>query len=128
MSSLPANDFFTEGLVEELISGLARLNGVRVAARTSSKAFRTSELDAREIARRLNVTALLEGSLRQSDQRIRITVQLVDGADGCHLWSERYERQLADPFTLQDELTRLIVEGVEGRLTRLCDRDIPRPV
>jgi TolB-like protein len=128
MSSLPANDFFTEGLVEELISGLARLNGVRVAARISSNAFRTSELDAREIARRLNVTALLEGSLRQSDQRIRITVQLVDGADGCHLWSERYERQLADPFTLQDELTRLIVAGVEGRITRLCDRDIPRPV
>jgi TolB-like protein len=126
MSSLPANDFFTEGLVEELMSGLARLNGVRVAARISSNAFRTLDLDAREIARRLDVSALLEGSLRQSDQRIRLTVQLVDAADGCHLWSERYERQLADPFAVQDELTRLIVEGVEGRLTWLRERDMPR--
>ena len=126
-SPLPGNDFFTEGLVDELMSGLARLDGVRVAARTSANAFRTTELDAREIARRLNVSALIEGSLRQSDDRIRLTVQLVDAADGCHLWSERYERQLTDPFAVQDELARVIVEGVEGILTSLRTRGAARP-
>jgi adenylate cyclase len=79
------------------------------------------------IARRLNVSALCEGSLRQSDDRIRLTVQLVDATDGCHLWSERYERQLADPFAVQDELARLIVEGVEARLAWLRTRGAARP-
>ena len=125
LSSLPANDFFAEGLVEELMSGLARLEGVRVAARTSGNAFRTTELDAREIARRLNVSALIEGSLRQSDDRVRLTVHLVDATDGCHLWSERYERQLTDPFGVQDELSRLIVDGVEARLAWLRTRGAP---
>ena len=124
LSSLPANDFFAEGLVEELMSGLARLDGVRVAARTSGNAFRTTELDAREIARRLNVSALIEGSLRQSDERVRLTVHLIDATDGCHLWSERYERQLTNPFGVQDELMRLIVDGVESRLAWLRARRV----
>jgi TolB-like protein len=127
LSALPVHDFFTEGLVEELMSGLARLDGVRVAARTSAHAFRTTGLDAREIARRLNVSALIEGSLRQSDDRIRLTVQLVDAADGCHLWSERYERQIGDPFAVQDELSRLIVDGVEQRLAGLRSREAAPP-
>lgn len=127
LSSLAANDFFAEGLVEELMSGLARLEGVRVSARTSANAFRTTGLDAREIARRLNVSALIEGSLRQSDERIRLTVHLVDAADGCHLWSERYERQLTNPFAVQDELSQLIVDGVEARLAWLRTRGAAPP-
>jgi len=127
LSSLPANDFFAEGLVEELMSGLARLDGVRVASRTSGNAFRTTELDAREIARRLDVSALIEGSLRQSDERVRLTVHLIDATDGCHLWSERYERQLTNPFAMQDELSRLIVDGVEARLAWLRTRGAARP-
>jgi TolB-like protein len=123
----PADDFFSEGLVDELMSALGRLAGVRVAARTSANAFRSTELDATEIARRLNVSALIEGRLRRSDDRIRLTVQLVDAADGCHLWSERYERQLGDPFAVQDELTRLIVDGVEQRLTGLRGRGAAQP-
>jgi TolB-like protein len=127
LSSLPANDFFAEGLAEELMSGLARLDGVRVAARTSGNAFRTTELDAREIARRLNVSALIEGSLRQSGERVRLTVHLVDATDGCHLWSERYERQLTNIFAVQDELCRLIVGGVEARLAVLHTRGAAGP-
>lgn len=122
LSSLPANDFFAEGLAEELMSGLARLDGVRVAARTSGNAFRTTELDAREIARRLNVSTLIEGSLRQSDEHVRLTVHLIDALDGCHLWSERYERKLTNIFAVQDELSRLIVGGVEARLAWLRTR------
>lgn len=127
LSSRRANDFFAEGLVEELMSALARLDGVRVSARTSGNAFRATELDAREIARRLNVSALLEGSLRQSDDRIRLSVHLVDAADGCHLWSERYERQLVDPFAVQDELTQLIVKSIERPLAWLRTRGAVRP-
>jgi TolB-like protein len=119
LSPLPANDFFAEGLAEELMSRLAGLDGVRVAARTSGNAFRTTELDAREIARRLNVSALIEGSLRQSDEHLRLSVHLIDAIDGCHLWSERYERQLTNIFAVQDELSRLIVGGVEARLAAL---------
>lgn len=127
LSAVPANDFFADGLAEELMSGLARLDGVRVAARTSVNAFRGTELDAREIARRLHVSALLEGSVRQSDDRVRLTVHLVDATDGCHLWSERYERQLTNPFAVQDELSRLIVEGVEARIAGLRTRGAARP-
>jgi TolB-like protein len=127
LSALPANDFFAEGLAEELISGLARLDGVRVAARTSGNAFRATELDARDIARRLNVSALIEGTLRQSDGHVRLTVHLIDAIDGCHLWSERYERRLTDTFALQDELSRLIVGGVEASLGRLRARGAAAP-
>lgn len=127
LSSVSASDFFVEGLAEELMSGLARLDGVRVAARTSVNVFRTTDLDAREIARRLNVSALLEGSLRQSDDRVRLTVHLIDAADGCHLWSERYERQLTSLFAVQDELSRLIVDGVAARLAWLRTRGAARP-
>ncbi len=127
LSALSANDFFAEGLVEELMSALVRLDGVRVLARTSANAFRTPGLDAREIARRLNVSALIEGSLRQSDERIRLTVHLVDAADGRHLWSERYERQLTNPFGVQDELSQLIVDGVEARLAWLRTRGAAPP-
>jgi TolB-like protein len=127
LSSLPANDFFAEGLVEELMSGLARLEGVRVAARTSGNAFRATELDAREIARRLDVSALIEGTVRQSDERVRLTVHLIDATDGCHLWSERYERRLTNPFEVQDELSRLILDGVEASLAGLRTRGPARP-
>jgi TolB-like protein len=122
LSSADRNDYFAEGLVEELMSGLARLEGVRVAARTSTHAFRNTELDAREIGRRLEVGALLEGSVREAEDRIRLTAQLIDARDGCHLWSDRYERPLADVFAVQDELTGLILGGVEGPLARLRSR------
>jgi TolB-like protein len=119
LSSVPGNDFFSEGLTEEVMTGLAQLAGVRVAARTSVNAFRKDELDAREIGRRLGVGALLEGSIRQSGDRVRLTAQLMAASDGCHLWSEKFERRVEDPFAVQDELAQAIVQGVRGSLAGL---------
>ncbi len=116
LSPAATNDYFAEGLTEELMSALARLTGVRVAARSSVSAFRHTDLDAREIGRRLGVNALIEGSIRQAGERIRLTAQLVNVTDGCQLWSERYERPAEQPFAVQDELAGLIVKAIEARL------------
>lgn len=116
LSPAATNDAFAEGLTEELMGALARLNGVRVAARSSVNALRHTDLDARELGRRLGVSALVEGSIRQAGDRIRLTAQLVNVADGCQVWSERYERPTEPPFAVQDELTGLIVRAVEARL------------
>jgi TolB-like protein len=117
-------DDVAEGLTEELMSALARLPGFRVAARTSVNAVRRTELDARELGRRLGVSALIEGSVRQAGTRLRLTAQLVDVAEGCQLWSERYERSAESPFALQDELAGLIVKEVAARLTP-CRATLP---
>lgn len=118
LSPAATNDYFAEGLTEELMSALARLTGVRVAARSSVNAFRGTDLDARELGRRLGVSALIEGSIRQAGEQIRLTAQLVNVADGCQLWSQRYERSAEPPFAVQDELAGLIVKAVEARLRR----------
>ncbi|MGH7629560.1 MAG: BTAD domain-containing putative transcriptional regulator [Gemmatimonadales bacterium] len=116
LSAAATNDYFAEGLAEELMSALGRLAGVRVAARSSVNALRHTDLDARELGRRLGVSALIEGSVRQAGERIRLTAQLVNVADGCQLWSERYERPAEQPFAVQDELAGLIVKAVQARL------------
>ena len=103
------NEYFSDGMTEELSNALARVPGLRVAARTSAFAFKGKGLDAREIAQRLGVAALVEGSVRKIGNRIRLTAQLIDAADGCHMWSETYERALDDVFALQEELARAIV-------------------
>ena len=106
------NEYFSDGMTEELSNALARVPGLRVAARTSAFAFKGKDLDAREIAARLGVSALVEGSVRKIGNRIRLTAQLIDAADGCHLWSETYERTLDDVFALQEELARAIVAAL----------------
>ncbi len=103
------NEYFSEGMTEELSNALARVPGLRVAARTSASAFKGKDLDAREIAARLGVDTLVEGSVRKIGNRIRLTAQLIDATDGCHLWSEAYERTLEDVFALQEQLARAIV-------------------
>jgi serine/threonine-protein kinase len=103
------NEYFSDGMTEELSNALARVPGLRVVARTSAFAFKGKDLDAREIAVRLGVQTLVEGSVRKIGNRIRLTAQLIDAADGCHLWSETYERTLDDVFALQEELARAIV-------------------
>ena len=119
LSPLPGNDYFAEGLTEELRSALAGLEGVKVAARMSVNAFRKADLDAREIGRRLNVAALLEGSVRQAGDHVRLSVQLIDATDGCHIWSQKYERVVTDVFSVQDEVTGLIVAGIRDALAGL---------
>lgn len=119
LSENPGNAYFAEGLGEELMSALARVKGLRVVARSSVATLRNSDLDARELGTRLGARALVEGTIRQADDRLRLSVRLVDATDGCHLWSERYERKVGDVFAAQDQLTESIVVGMREVLGRL---------
>jgi len=110
------NDFFCDGLSEELINILAQTSNLKVAARTSSFSFREKGIDISEIGRKLNVANVLEGSVRKSGNRIRITAQLINVADGYHLWSERYDRQMEDIFDIQDEISLAIFEALKVKL------------
>jgi serine/threonine protein kinase/tetratricopeptide (TPR) repeat protein len=109
MSPDRTQEYFAEGMAEEIIHALARIEGVRVVARTSSFAVKGKGLDVREIGRVLNVGTVLEGSVRSSGSRLRITAQLITVDDGFHLWSERYDREAGDVFAIQDGITAAIV-------------------
>ena len=111
------DQYFADGLADEIITALSRVPVLRVTARTSSFAFRGKERDIREIGRRLNAGTVLEGSFRRSGSRIRVTAQLVETSEGYHLWSERFDRDLTDVFSIQDDITRAIVNAVRVRLT-----------
>ena len=119
MSGDPENEFFGDGMAEEITNALARVPGLRVAARTSSFMFKGKSHDLRAIGEQLNVNAVLEGSVRRAGNRVRITAQLVSVNDGYHLWSERYDRELTDIFMIQDE----IATAIAGRLAAAL-RDI----
>jgi TolB-like protein/Tfp pilus assembly protein PilF len=112
------NEYFSEGMTEEILNSLARVPGLKVASRTSSQAFHRQNLDVRSIANRLEVRAVLEGSVRRAGQRIRITAQLINAADGYHLWSEIFDREVADVFAVQDEISRAIVSALEIELSK----------
>ncbi len=116
MSADPENDFFCEGLAEELINDLANVSGLRVVARTSSFAFKNKALNVQEIGRKLQVDHILEGSVRKAGRQVRIVAQLVNAADGYHIWSQRYDRVLDDVFDVQDELALNIVEVLKIKL------------
>ena len=109
MSSEQDQQYFSDGLAEEIINLLAQIRGLKVIARTSAFAFRGKEQDVRGIAAALGVTHVLEGSVRRAGNRLRVTGQLIDAADGTHLWSERYDRELIDVFAVQDEISAAIV-------------------
>ncbi|HYL36061.1 MAG TPA: protein kinase [Bryobacteraceae bacterium] len=111
------NEYFSDGLAEEIINVLARIPGLKVIARTSAFAFRGKELDVRKIAEMLGVRSILEGSVRRSGSRIRVTAQLISADDGSHLWSDRYDRELADVFALQDEIAGAIATALTTKLT-----------
>jgi serine/threonine-protein kinase len=117
MSADPEQEYFSDGLAEEIINLLARIAGLKVIARTSSFVFRCKEQDVRKIADTLNVTHILEGSVRRSGSRIRVTTQLIDAADGTHLWSERYDRELSDIFAVQDEISAAIAKALRVKLS-----------
>jgi TolB-like protein/Tfp pilus assembly protein PilF len=116
ISNDPDNEYFCDGLAEELLNALSKINALRVAARTSAFSFKGKDADIREIGQRLNVGAVLEGSVRKSGNRLRITAQLINIADGYHLWSERYDRELKDIFDIQDEITLAIVDALKVKL------------
>jgi serine/threonine protein kinase/Tfp pilus assembly protein PilF len=102
------NEFFSEGITDEIINALAQVQGLRVAARSSSAGFKGSHVSPKEIGERLKVRTILEGSVRKAGDRVRITAQLINAADGYHLWSQTYERTISDVFAVQDELARAI--------------------
>ena len=109
MSNNIEDEYFSDGIAEELLNGLAKLEGLHVTARTSSFAYKGSTMDMREIGTQLNVVHILEGSVRRSDDMLRITAQLIDAKTGFHIWSETYDRQRTDIFQIQDEISQAIV-------------------
>jgi serine/threonine-protein kinase len=120
LSAEPEQEYFCDGVSEEIIHALAHVEGLRVVARTSSFAFKGRSEDIRQIGASLNVRTVLEGSVRKSGDRLRITAQLVDVADGCHLWSERFDRRLEDVFAIQDAISLAIVDHLK---IELLDRE-----
>jgi serine/threonine-protein kinase len=108
MSRDPDDEYFSDGLAEEIINALVKVRGLKVIARTSAFAFKGQNTDIRKIAEILGVTNVLEGSVRRAGNRIRVTAQLIAAADGTHLWSERYDRQMEDLFAMQDEIASAI--------------------
>jgi serine/threonine-protein kinase len=113
MSADPENEYFADGITEEIINVLAHLEGLRIAARTSSFSFKGKAAALSEIGSKLNVEVILEGSVRKSGDHIRITAQLVKVSDGYHLWSETYDRRFGDIFQIQDEIAAAIVHQME---------------
>lgn len=122
MSADPENEFLSDGITEDLITALSRVPGLRVPARTSAFVFKGKTEDIRAIGQKLNVETVLEGSLRQAGRRLRVTAQLINVSDGFHLWSERYDREMADVFAIQDEINEAIVGALKVRLTGQADR------
>jgi len=118
MSADKDNEYFCDGLSEELINSLSHIHELRVAARTSAFSFKGKDLDIREIGKLLNVQAILEGSVRKAGERLRITAQLVSVADGYHLWSEKYDRAMDDIFAVQDEISLEIVDKLKVKLLK----------
>jgi adenylate cyclase len=124
MSGDAEQDYFCDGLVEDIITTLSKLMGLRVIARNSSFVYKGRAVDIREAAKQLGVRYVLEGSVRKSGNRIRITAQLIDAMDGAHLWAERYDRAIDDIFAIQDEITLVLatemqVKLIEGEQARL---------
>jgi eukaryotic-like serine/threonine-protein kinase len=117
MSGDPDNDYFGDGIAEELINLLTGVKGLRVASRTSAFVFKETKADPRTIGQTLNVQTVLTGSVRKVGNRLRITAQLINAADGYHLWSDRYDREMADVLAIQDEISQTIVNALQIRLT-----------
>jgi serine/threonine-protein kinase len=116
MSGDKEQEYFSEGLAEEIINALAQVPDLKVIARTSAFAFKGQNTDIRRIAEALGVTSILQGSVRKAGNRIRVTAQLITAADGSHLWSQRYDREMEDVFAVQDEISQAIAEALKVKL------------
>src|SRR4029077_4766666 len=127
MSPQHDQDFFCEGIAEEALNAVSKGRALRVASRTSSFAFKGKSEDISEIGRKLKVATVLEGSVRKAGNRLRVTAQVVSVADGYHLWSERYDRDLQDVFAIQDEIAENIVRALRVVLSEEEKRTIEAP-
>lgn len=123
MSADPENEYFSDGITEELLNALTRIDGLQVTSRTSAFAFKGKNDDVREIAAQLNVDKVLEGSVRKAGNRVRITAQLINGADGYHIWSESYDRNMTDIFEVQDEISGIIANKLKEDLVSLKKKE-----
>jgi len=118
LSGDPEQDYFADGMVEDIITGLSRIKWIFVIARNSSFAYRGKAIDVKQVGRELGVRYVLEGSVRKSGNRVRITAQLIDAGTGTHVWADRYDRALDDIFAVQDELTISVVGVIEPTLRK----------
>ncbi len=130
MSDDPANEYFSDGISEELLNVLVKVDGIKVASRTSSFAFKDKDVSIPEIAGQLHVDHVLEGSVRKAGNRVRVTAQLIDVATDRHLWSETYDRELEDIFAIQEEISTHIVEALQvalgaGEVKAMADAGSP---
>src|SRR5206468_386270 len=116
LSETKDQEYFCDGISEEILEALAKVDGLRVVARNSSFSFKGKSVNARDVGEKLNVANVLEGSLRREGNRVRVTAELINTRTGFHLWTETYDRQLEDVFALQDEITRSIVEALKVKL------------
>ncbi len=116
MSADPEQEYFSDGIAEEILNGLAKVPGLPVVARTSAFSFKGQNIDIREVGETLNANHVLEGSVRKAGDRLRITAQLISVADGYHLWSETYDRQMDDIFAIQEEIARAVISELEVTL------------
>ena len=110
MSSERENEYFSDGITEEIINALTKVEGLNVIARTSSFAFKDKDIDLREVGTRLNVAYILEGSVRKAGNKVRVAAQLIKAQDGFHVFSEVYDRELKDIFEVQDEISNKIAQ------------------
>lgn len=127
LSAKHDQEYFSDGVAEEILNALTKVAGLRVPARTSCFAFRGTSVDAREIGKRLGVETLLEGSIRKAGNRLRITVQLIDARNGYQLWSERFDREIEDIFAIQDEIARSVLGALGLSLTQRGERRFIKP-
>jgi TolB-like protein/Flp pilus assembly protein TadD len=118
MSTDKEQDYFCDGIAEDILNDLTHLEGLRVVARTSSFAFKDKNQDIREIGIKLGAHTIVEGSVRKAGNRLRITAQLINVSEGYHLWSERYDRELEDVFSIQDEIAKNIVQTLKIKLSK----------
>ena len=116
MSGDPEQEYFADGMVEEIITALSRFKWLFVIARNSSFTFKGKAVDVKEVGRRLGVRYILEGSVRKAAGKVRITGQLIDAITGAHIWADRFERDLTDVFALQDEVTVAVVSAIQPKL------------
>src|SRR6056297_3097375 len=119
MSADPDNEYFSDGITEEIINALTTVKGLKVIARTSSFAFKNRNIDVRTIGDQLGVSTVLEGSVRKSKNRVRVTAQLISTNDGTHFWSRNFDRDLENIFALQDEVSLLIADQIRENFGHL---------
>ncbi len=130
MSGDPEQEYFSDGITEDIITDLSKIAGLTVIARNSSFTYKGRSVDIREVGKELGVRSVLEGSIRRASNRVRITAQLIDANNGAHLWADRYDRDLTDIFEVQDDVTRRIVDALKVKLSpaenmRLADSGTP---